>query len=167
MLLFLGRELALTSMDSRCARNVLHQCDQDVVDRMKAIFKEKAGQQTSSEPPPSSPATLRGVDESEGVAVPRGNRQGRGPGGGQHQKTRTKCQKKGAAVSASEAVEREIAEMEAAEGKQQEGSAADAQARERKLSEEARAHDMLMFEEILRTSLLLQKAAMPIHQYST
>jgi len=60
------------------------------------------------------------------------------------------------------AIQREIAELEAEESAPKDGADP---SREKKLSQEARAHDLKIWEDIVRTALLLQKAARPIHQY--
>jgi len=84
-------------------------------------------------------------------------------------KEKDKRKRQGPANSSSNAAseaEREIAELEreAGGGNASVDSSVGAAAREQKLSEGARKHDLAIFEHIIQTSLLLQKAAPPIHR---
>jgi hypothetical protein len=152
------------------------QSDDEVVARMRAILNHKLAEHAASSPSPSSsspgaPPTAAAIDTSSSSSSSSAEAaagQGRGqprPGGGGGRKGKGNAG--GGGGSAETEAEREIARLEREEAPEGEaaGEGGAAGEREKKLSEEARTYDLAQWEHIVRTALLLQKAAPHVHQY--
>jgi hypothetical protein len=150
------------------------QQDEEVMARMRAILDEKLAEQAakaSQSKPHAAPETSEAAAAAAAAAASgQGRGWARGGRGGQPQSGNRRGKGRGNPGGDSgpsqTQMEREIAALEREEGQQDAdapGGGAGGE-REKKLSEEARAHDLAQWEHIVRTALTLQKAAPHVHR---